>query len=113
MVLPLISIIIPTYYRRDLLISRSLPSALAQTHSQIEVLVVGDGTDQGTCDDVMVLASEDSRVQFWNLPHAQYPSDTVERWQVLGIEALNFGLDQARGEWVAALGDDDWLECDM
>ena len=93
--MPLVSFVVPTYNRRELLRDRSLPSLLGQTHTDIEVLVVGDGTDRGTCDDVAVLASEDPRVQFWNLPHAEYPSDTVERWQVLGLEALNFGLDQA------------------
>jgi len=93
--------------------TRCLPSLLRQTYVDIEALVVGDGTDQGSCDDVMALAAKDPRVRFWNLPHAQYPADPQQRWQVLGIDALNFGLEQARGEWVAALGDDDALEPDM
>jgi glycosyltransferase involved in cell wall biosynthesis len=107
----LVSIIIPTYQRRDLLINRSLPSALAQTHTDIEVLVVGDGTDDATVQAMSQVT--DPRVRFWNLPHASYPTNPHARWQLLGIEALNFGLEQARGEWIAVLGDDDRLEPDM
>ncbi len=107
----LVSIVIPTYNRCDLLMERSLPSALAQTHPGIEVLVVGDGTDSATCDAMAALHNQ--RVRFWNLPHAPYPLDPQQRWQLAGIDALNFGLEQACGTWVAALGDDDALEPDM
>lgn len=107
----LVSIIIPTYNRCDLLMGRSLPSALGQAHAETEVLVVGDGTDQATCEAMATIA--DPRVRFWNLPHAEYPERPIWRWQVLGIEALNWGLEQARGEWIAVLGDDDALEPNM
>ena len=106
-----VSIVIPTWNRRDLLMTRSLPSALAQTHTDLEVLVVGDGTDEATCE--AMAAVTDPRVRFWNLPHAEYPADRRARWQIAGIDALNFGLEQARGEWIAALGDDDAMEPDM
>jgi glycosyltransferase involved in cell wall biosynthesis len=107
----LVSFVIPTFNRRELLMGRSLPSVLRQTHADIEALVVGDGTDDAT---VAAMAGvTDPRVRFWNLPHAEYPVEPRAHWWVVGIEALNFGLDQARGEWVAALGDDDELEPDM
>lgn len=111
--IPLVSIVIPTYNRPDLLLGRSLPSALAQTHRNIEVLVVGDGTDQRTVYEVEKLCAEDVRVRFWNLPHRTYPQQREKAWLILGIDALNHGLEQARGSWVMALGDDDAVTPDM
>jgi glycosyltransferase involved in cell wall biosynthesis len=103
---PLISVIIPTYQRYGLLTKRALPSVFAQTVSDQEILVIGDGTDGWT---VRAMRRE-PRVRFWNLPHQQYPDDPEERWGLLGLDALNFGLDHAMGEWIAVLGDDDeWL----
>src|SRR5262245_8310004 len=38
---PLVSVVIPTLDQTDLLLTRSLPSVLAQTHERLEVIVVG------------------------------------------------------------------------
>ena len=106
-VVTLVSVIIPTHDRPQLLMGRAIPSVYAQTVTDWELLVVGDGTDRETCAAMADLASRDARVRFWDLPRQQYPSDPVARWRVLGLEALNHGLDSASGEWVAVLGDDD------
>jgi glycosyltransferase involved in cell wall biosynthesis len=105
----MISVIIPTYNRADLLMNRSIPSVYAQTDPDWELLVVGDGTDQETVDYMGTLCEQDERVRFWNLPHQTYPDTEsyFDRWAILGIEAMNFGLDNARGEWVAPMDDDD------
>ena len=42
---PLVTVILTTYQRPELLRSRSLPAVLAQTHRNLEVLVIGDGPD--------------------------------------------------------------------
>ena len=42
---PLISVIIPTYNRPELLLDRALSSALGQQYPNLEVLVVMDGPD--------------------------------------------------------------------
>lgn len=102
---PLISVIVPTYNRTDLLLNRCLPSVFAQTVQDFEVLVIGDGTEQATVDAMAQLA--DPRVRFWNLPHYDYPTDHENRWAIIGLASLNFGLDNARGEWIAVLADDD------
>ena len=104
----LVSVIVPTYNRAELLTTRALPSILGQTHADLEVLVVGDGTDS---DTVAAMAEHpDSRVKFTNLPHQVYPEDDGQKWCVLGLNALNYGLDQASGEWIAVLADDDeWV----
>jgi glycosyltransferase involved in cell wall biosynthesis len=109
-----ISFVMPTYNRSDLLANRSIPSILAQTDPDWELLVVGDGTDQATVEYMDRLCAEDSRVRFWNLPHQSYP-DTPnywDRWAILGIEAMNWGLDHARGEYVAPMDDDDAITPD-
>lgn len=103
--MPLITVIVPTYNRTELLLSRCLPSVFAQTVQDFEVLVVGDGTEQATVDAMAEFP--DDRLWFWNLDHPEYPEDEEERWWVIGLEALNFGLDRARGEWIAVLADDD------
>lgn len=100
---PLISVIIPTYNRTRLLVERCLPSVFAQTVQDQEIIVVGDGTEQATVDAMAYLPP----IRFWNLPHQDYPSDFTHRWGLLGLNALNFGLDQAKGEWIAVLADDD------
>jgi glycosyltransferase involved in cell wall biosynthesis len=46
---PLVSIVIPTYNREDL-VAAAIDSALAQTHPRCEVVVVDDGSTDGTGD---------------------------------------------------------------
>lgn len=101
----LVSVIVPTYNRTDLLLNRCLPSILNQTYQNLEVLVVGDGTEQATVDALEDFP--DGRVRFWNLPRMEYPEDLGQKWCVLGLEALNFGLDMAEGPWITDLADDD------
>jgi glycosyltransferase involved in cell wall biosynthesis len=100
---PLVSIVIPTYNRCRLLVDRALPSVFAQTVTDQEVLVIGDGTD----DETVAAMEAEPRVRFWNLPHYQYPEDHDVAWGTYGLAALNWGLDHAQGEWIAVLGDDD------
>jgi glycosyltransferase involved in cell wall biosynthesis len=104
-----ISVIIPTYNRAELLMTRSIPSVYDQTDEDWELLVVGDGTDEETVDLMGQLCAQDDRVHFWNLPHAEYPEtgNYWDKWAILGIDAMNWGLDHARGEWVHPMDDDD------
>jgi len=105
-----ISVIIPTYNRTDLLMNRAIPSLLSQTYQDWECLVVGDGTELATEEAMAGLSARDPRFRFWNLPRFQYPEAWHLRWGLSGLVARNFGLDQARGEFVAALDDDDAME---
>jgi glycosyltransferase involved in cell wall biosynthesis len=103
----MISVILPTYYRPKLLTERAIPSVYAQTNSDWELLVVGDGTDIETERLMEDLCANDERVRFWNLAHDRYPDQPHEAWGLYGLTALNFGLDWARGEWISVLNDDD------
>ncbi|GGL70059.1 hypothetical protein GCM10010840_05120 [Deinococcus aerolatus] len=91
---PLISVVIPTYRRPDLLLRRGLGSALAQSYPNLEVLVVMDGPDPETAAALATV--QDPRLRLLTLPHNQGPS-----------AARNHGVQHARGEWIAFLDDDD------
>lgn len=109
-----VSIIIPTYNRSDLLMDRCLPSVQNQRGDhELEILVVGDGTDVATEDAMAEAMAKDSRIRFWNLPHQEYPEDKPGlKWGLIGLEARNYGHDQATGEYVGGLDDDDEFTTD-
>lgn len=93
---PLVSVIIPTWNRRERL-AAAINSALAQRHVPVEVLVCDDGSDDGTRD--MVSCWGDARVRLLAGPKSGRPA--VPR---------NRGIAAGRGEWLAFLDDDDtWL----
>jgi glycosyltransferase involved in cell wall biosynthesis len=94
---PRMTVIVPTYNWSSVL-PYSVGSALRQTFSDFEVLVVGDGCTDDS--EAVVRALGDERVRWINLPvntgHQSGPN--------------NEGLRQARGEIIAYLGHDDlWL----
>lgn len=85
--------VIPTLDRWPLL-SRALRSALSQEGVDLEVVVVDDGSTDGTAERVQALG--DDRVS------------VVRHDSAMGVAAArNDGIDHARGEWVAFLDDDD------
>jgi glycosyltransferase involved in cell wall biosynthesis len=90
-----ISAIIPTYNRRAHVL-RAIDSVLAQTVAVDEVIVVDDGSTDGTADAIRDHCG--ARV-------------TVLRQENAGVSAArNLGIREARGEWVAFLDSDDvWL----
>ena len=57
---PAVSVIVPTYQRREL-VARAVASVLGQTFRDFELLVVDDGSDDGTDE---ALAGIDERVRY-------------------------------------------------
>lgn len=103
---PLVSVVIPTWNRVETLIERAIPSALAQTHANIEVVVVGDASPPQTAEAIAMLG--DDRVAFHNLTlRGPYSEDRKRAWLASGTPGLNAGAALARGSWIAPLGDDD------
>lgn len=103
---PLVSVVIPTWKRVDTLIERAIPSALAQTHANIEVIVVGDASPPETSQAIAALG--DGRVAFHNLTlRGPYSENAMRAWLAAGTPGLNAGAALARGAWIAPLGDDD------
>jgi glycosyltransferase involved in cell wall biosynthesis len=98
---PKVSVIIPTYNRASLLIG-AVESALSQTFSDLEVVLIDDGSTDQTANILeRFLAGrvEDrGRVRYF--------------WQENGGQsvAFNRGMELAAGEWLAFLASDDrWL----
>ncbi len=103
---PLVSVIMPTYDRAELLLERSIPSVLAQTHQNFEIVVVGD------CAPATVgaaLASiGDPRIRYFNSSvRGPYPALPEHAWMVVGTPPYNRAMAEARGRWLAPLDDDD------
>jgi len=96
--LPEVSVVIPSYNRAQF-IERSVRSALQQTYKDIEVIVVDDGSNDGTDIRIDNLKKIDSRLRY--LKH-----DINQGAQA----ARNTGINAARGKYVAFLdSDNEWL----
>lgn len=109
----LVSAVLSTYDRNDLLLERSLASVRRQTYSVAEIIIVNDGMMGEKLDDLesRIDALKDGRIRLFTIPRQSYPEDPQERWCVLGLNARNHALDQAGGDWVAPLDDDDeWTD---
>lgn len=90
----LVSIVIPVYNGADY-ISESIKSALSQTYSNIEVVVVNDGsTDLGETEK-KVLSFSDDRIKYYRKENGGVAS------------ALNYGIARAKGEYIVWLSHDD------
>jgi glycosyltransferase involved in cell wall biosynthesis len=108
---PLVTVCIPTHANHKDLLARSIPSALAQDHRNIEVVVVGDAAPPETAAGIERL--NDPRVRYENLAvRGPYPDDPRERWLVAGTGPLNRAFELARGAWIAVDNDDDALRPD-
>lgn len=92
---PLVSIIIPTYNEEPQHLREAVESALGQTHPDTEVIVVDDGSTR-----------QDSREALASLHGVTLLRQSN---QGPGV-AMNTGIRAAQGEFVLALGGDDWIE---
>jgi len=94
--LPAYSAIIPTFNRRDM-VREAIASVLSQTHPPLEVLVVDDGSEDGTAEAV-----ED------------FPVTLIPQKNAGPSAARNHGARKAKGVWLAFLDSDDlWTENKM
>ena len=97
----LVSCIIPTYKRCDML-PRAINSVLSQTYTNIEVLVVDDNevdSEESKEAQKLIGSYSDKRVIC-----------VKQEKHINGAEARNAGIRAAKGEYIAFLDDDDeWL----
>ncbi|MGS2721755.1 glycosyltransferase family 2 protein [Paraglaciecola aestuariivivens] len=93
------TIIIPTYNHEDT-IKYAISSVLKQTYQNFEIFVVGDGATERTKAIVEDLSKQDNRITYFENPKGEGHG---ELYRAKAIE-------QANGEYIAYLGDDDiWL----
>ncbi len=94
---PLVSVVIPCYNAAST-IERTLASVRAQTHGNLEILVVDDGSTDATADIVEALVEADGRIRLFRQPNA-------------GVAAArNRAMEEAEGAYLAPIdADDTWL----
>jgi hypothetical protein len=96
---PAATILIPTHTHGETL-RYSVPTALRQTVTNLEIFIVGDGVPDVTREIASGFVAADSRVRFFDFPKGPSRGER-HRHQVLG---------EARGQIVCYLFDDDlWL----
>jgi succinoglycan biosynthesis protein ExoO len=92
---PVVSVIMPAF-NTGRWIQKAIESVLDQTLTDVEVLVVDDGSTDNTVE--VVRGIRDERVRLFCQPRN------------CGVSAArNRALDEAQGRWVAILDSDDWF----
>lgn len=96
---PLISIITPIYNVEEYL-PRCLDSIIGQTYSNIEIILVDDGSPDNAgaiCDEY---ATKDERIQVFHTPNS-------------GVaKARQLGVESSTGDYIVFVDPDDWLPFD-
>lgn len=86
-----------TTYNSEQWINECLNSVLNQTHKNLQVLIIDDGSEDNTVDRIKQIP--DKRIELYSKEHS-------------GIsKSLNFALDKIKGDFAAKLGSDDF--CDI
>jgi CDP-glycerol glycerophosphotransferase len=97
MPVPRISVVVPFYNNEDLL-GECLKSIAAQSFTDIEVLMVDDGSTDGSAEIAAAQAAADARFRLVQVPHGGSPGYT-----------RNQGIKQAVGEYLSFVDADDTL----
>lgn len=95
--LPLISVVVPVY-NVEKYVAKCLKSIIGQSYKNLEILVVDDGSTDGSgriCDEFM---SNDSRIR---VIHQKNGGLSIAR---------NVGIEKARGEFVCFVDSDDYVK---
>ena len=96
----LISVIVPVYNILDCL-ERCVNSICGQTWKNLEILLVDDGSTDGTGKLCDLLAEKDDRIRVFHKPNGGSSS------------ARNLGISMAKGKWIGFVDSDDWIEPQM
>jgi len=94
MATPAIDVLVPVY-NSAATVKESLASIRAQTVKDIRIVVVNDGSTDGSADIVASLAQSDQRICLINRPNSGI------------VDTLNFGLGTCQAEFIARFDADD------
>ena len=97
---PLITVAVTIYNIKDYL-QRSIESVCNQNYKNLEILLVDDGSTDGSalvCDEY---EKKDSRIR------------AIHKKNGGPSEARNVAIEQAKGEYIAFVDGDDWIDADM
>jgi glycosyltransferase involved in cell wall biosynthesis len=98
--MPKLSVIVPVYNVKEYL-GRCLDSILRQTFSDFELILVDDGSADGSAEICDIYAEKDARVR---VIHQSNSGQGMAR---------NTGLRVSTGEYIGFVDSDDWIACDM
>lgn len=98
--LPLISVIVPVY-KVEAYLDKCISSITGQTYTNLEIILVDDGSPDRSGEICDEWAVKDSRIR------------VIHQENAGGGAARNAALDAARGELIAFVDSDDYLAPDM
>lgn len=96
----MISVIVPVYNTREYL-ERCVNSLLAQTFSELEIILVDDGSTDGSGELCDRFAAESRQVRVFHKENGGSSS------------ARNLGIDNAGGDYIGFVDSDDYVDADM
>ncbi len=91
---PLVSIVMPTYNRSEML-KEAVKTCLDQTYTNIELIIIDDGSVDNTSYLVESLRSQDNRIRYY-----RQPGNTGQ------CRSLNRGFTLCKGEYISWTSDD-------
>lgn len=91
--MPKISVIMPVYNAKEEYLREAIDSILSQTYNDFEFIIVNDGSTNNS--EEVILSFKDKRIKYVKKENGGVAS------------ALNRGLDEANGEYIARMDSDD------
>jgi len=96
-----VSIIVPVYNVKEEYLHKCLQSLIGQTLSDIEIIIIDDGSTDNSLKICMEYANKDNRIVLISQPNS-------------GVSvARNKGIKVAKGKWITFVDSDDWVEASM
>lgn len=95
-----ISVIVPVYNVEPYL-AKCLESLINQTLKEIEIIIVNDGSTDGSQKIIEEYSKKYSSIKMFNKPNSGLS------------DARNYGIEHAEGEYLAFVDSDDWVEPEM
>lgn len=97
---PLVSVVIPIY-NVELYLKKCILSVMVQTYTNIEIILVDDGSTDGSAKICASLADKDQRI---NVIHKQNGGLS---------DARNVGIDESLGKYLTFVDSDDYISSKM
>ncbi|MEG1524456.1 MAG: glycosyltransferase [Clostridia bacterium] len=98
--MPLLSVIVPVYNLADY-IDTCIASLIGQTYQNLEIVIVDDGSTDGSAEKCDAWANMDTRIRVIHKENGGLST------------ARNTGLQMASGDWIGFVDGDDWIDAQM